>query len=285
SIVPPVVTRAIRRTVSPPPLAPAPGRRTSGPPGNLSPCTLRPARSGAGIVSGLRRPAPPPPRALPIPTGRTHGARFRILRPFRSRAPARRRPPTTSRKLMPSLRLPSPLCAVIAALGALPAVAGPAPAPTATSSYSAVAAEVRATTDPKADPCQDFYQYACGGWIAKTQLPPDKPYFGRGFTEIADRNREALRTILEDAGKNPGTDPDRKKLGAFYAACMDEAAIEKAGVTPLAATFAVINSVEDLPTLMAAAGKLQRDGIEVLLSTSVEGDFKNPDLYIAYLSQ
>jgi len=174
---------------------------------------------------------------------------------------------------------------VIAALGALPAVAGPAPAPTATSSYSAVAAEVRATTDPKADPCQDFYQYACGGWIAKTQLPPDKPYFGRGFTEIADRNREALRTILEDAGKNPGTDPDRKKLGAFYAACMDEAAIEKAGVTPLAATFAVINSVEDLPTLMAAAGKLQRDGIEVLLSTSVEGDFKNPDLYIAYLSQ
>src|SRR6185295_11542434 len=69
SIVPPVVTRAIRRTVSPPPLAPAPGRRTSGPPGNLSPCTLRPARSGAGIVSGLRRPAPPPPGPCPSQPG------------------------------------------------------------------------------------------------------------------------------------------------------------------------------------------------------------------------
>ena len=185
---------------------------------------------------------------------------------------------------MPNLRASSPLCALVMVIAALPASAGGA-ASSSPSPYAAVAAEVRATLDPQVDPCQDFYRYACGGWLAKTPLPPDKPGFARSFTQIADRNREALRAILEDAAKNPGADLDRRKLGAFYASCMDEAAIEKAGVTPLAASFAVIDGVKDLPTLMAAAGALRHDGIEALLSTSVEGDFKNPGLYIAYLTQ
>ena len=188
---------------------------------------------------------------------------------------------------MLSPRAPSPFCALLAALAALPAGAASAADPAA-SPYAALATEVRATLDPQVDPCQDFYRYACGGWLANTPLPPDKPGYGRSFSQVSDRNREALRAILEDAGKNPGTGPDgpdRRKLGAFYAACMDEAAIEKAGVAPLAAHFAVIDGVKDLPTLMAAAGALRHDGIEALLSTSVESDFKNPDLYIAYLSQ
>ena len=181
-----------------------------------------------------------------------------------------------------------PLAAVLlAALAHQPAPAETAakPAASATPSYEKVAAEIRATIDPKADPCQSFYQYACGGWLAKTTLPADETNFGRGFSQLADTNREVLRDVLEGLAKNPGDDPEHRKLGAFYSSCMDEAAIEKAGAAPLAPLFAEIDKVTDVASALSVAGKLQAEGIEVLLSTAVEGDFKDPDLSILYLVQ
>src|SRR5512140_1440251 len=77
--------------------------------------------------------------------------------------------------------------------------------------------------DRKIDPCTDFYQFACGGWIAKNPVPADKRADGR-FTELQDRNFTVLRHILEA----PGADGDRKKAADYYAACMDETAIEAA---------------------------------------------------------
>ncbi|MEP7010214.1 MAG: M13 family metallopeptidase [Acidobacteriota bacterium] len=173
------------------------------------------------------------------------------------------------------------------ALASLPVLAATAPkaAAPAKQGYDAVAAEIRATIDPKADPCQSFYQYACGGWLAKTTLPADESQFGRGFSQLADTNREVLHGVLEELAKKPGTDPDDKKLGAFYLSCMDDAAIEKAGAAPLAPLFAEIAKATDLDSAMTVAAMLQREGIEALLSTAVEGDFKDPDLSIAYLTQ
>ncbi len=173
------------------------------------------------------------------------------------------------------------------ALAGLPVLAADASKTTAPAkpSYEAVAAEIRATIDPKADPCQSFYQYACGGWLAKTTLPADESQFGRGFSQLADTNREVLHGVLEELAKKPGTDPDNRKLGAFYASCMDEGAIEKAGAAPLAPLFAEIDKATDVASALTVAAKLQREGIEALLSTAVEGDFKDPDLSIAYLTQ
>ena len=71
--------------------------------------------------------------------------------------------------------------------------------------------------DRKIDPCTDFYQFACGGWIAKNPVPADRRSYGR-FAEMLDRNFTVLRRILEA----PGAEGDRKKAADYYAACMDD---------------------------------------------------------------
>lgn len=77
------------------------------------------------------------------------------------------------------------------------------------------------------NPCDDFYAFSCGGWEAATQIPADQPRWMRSFSEIHKRNEEDLRAILESAAKG-SADPATAKLGDFYAACMDQAAVDDA---------------------------------------------------------
>src|SRR5213593_1689164 len=67
--------------------------------------------------------------------------------------------------------------------------------------------------DRTADACTDFYQFACGGWIAKNPVPADRRAWGR-FQEVQDRNFTILRRILEA----PGAEGDRRKAADYYAA-------------------------------------------------------------------
>ena len=76
-----------------------------------------------------------------------------------------------------------------------------------------------AALDKSANPCDDFYQFACGGWIKKHPAPPDQPRYGR-FDELQERNNAILRDILDEAAK-PGAAPELKKIGDYYASCMD----------------------------------------------------------------
>ena len=134
--------------------------------------------------------------------------------------------------------------------------------------------------DRKIDPCTDFYQFACGGWIAKNPVPADRRSYGR-FAELQERNFTLLRRILEA----PGADGDRKKAADFYAACMDEAAIETAGLRPIAPDLATIDEIlnpDDLPVLIA---HLHAYGVPVLFRFGAQTDLDDATNAIASIDQ
>jgi len=111
----------------------------------------------------------------------------------------------------------------------------------------------RANLDTTVKACQDFYQFANGGWLVRAKIPGDYPSYG-AFDQLFDQNQALLREVvdtsvvrLKSGQLKPGT--DQYKLGAFYASCMDTVAIERLGATPLKPgldRIAAIRSVEDL---------------------------------------
>ena len=147
-----------------------------------------------------------------------------------------------------------------------------------------VAQEVLSNLDTSVSPCDDFYRFACGGWLDRTEIPPDESRFGR-FHVLRERNKAALQRILDEAAADTQATGDRGKLGQFYRSCLDEAAIEKNDIAALQSSFEAIDGVRNLETLMSAAGRLHRQGASVLFGVYVGPDYENPDLNLAHLGQ
>src|SRR5262249_9199847 len=106
-----------------------------------------------------------------------------------------------------------------------------------------------AAIDRAADPCQNFYQFACGGWLAQNPVRADRARYGR-FDELQERNQATLHEILEKAAaaKNAPGGIDQK-IGDYYASCMDEAAIEKKGAAVLKPHFDLIAGMKSTSDL------------------------------------
>jgi putative endopeptidase len=118
--------------------------------------------------------------------------------------------------------------------------------------------------DPKASPAQDFHAFAAGGWRAAHPVPPEYSRWGV-FDVLAAATREKVRTVLEDAARDPGpAGGARRKVGDFYASGMDEEAIEAAGLAPLCPELDRIEAITDLAGLQAAVAHLQGIGVDAL---------------------
>jgi putative endopeptidase len=137
--------------------------------------------------------------------------------------------------------------------------------------------------DTSAEPCSDFFTYSCGGWIAHNRIPPDQTSWS-AYGKLADENRQVLRDILERAAR-PSADrgPVQQKIGDYYAACMDEKAIDAAGIKPIEEQLAQIGNMQstgDAATVLAA---MVDDNM--LFDFSSQQDFSDSSQVIAVADQ
>ncbi|HEV3062632.1 MAG TPA: M13 family metallopeptidase [Vicinamibacterales bacterium] len=166
--------------------------------------------------------------------------------------------------------------------GALPRSSTFVTAQSQTPSMPAPAGVEIAALDKRADPCIDFYQFACGGWMARNPLPADRRSFGR-FAELQERNFEILRRVLENPGANASA--DARKASDFYAACMNEDIIERKALTPVEADLAMLDALrnpDDLPVLVA---HLHDVGVPAFFRFAAETDLSDATRATANVDQ
>ncbi|HMF56718.1 MAG TPA: M13 family metallopeptidase [Pyrinomonadaceae bacterium] len=134
--------------------------------------------------------------------------------------------------------------------------------------------------------CQDFNQFANGGWMARNPVPPAYSRWGR-FQLLIDQNTEVLHQILESlvARRNlkPGT--NEQKIADYYASCMDEAGIEREGINPLRPEFERINQIHDAASLESEVAVFHSHRIPTLFGFGAGQDFKNSRQVIAQAGQ
>jgi predicted metalloendopeptidase len=182
----------------------------------------------------------------------------------------------------------------VAASPPLPAATAEAPSPEAVSAFAenehlqALLSDI----DRKADPCDSFYDYACGGWFASTERPADQPRYSRSFSQLSDRNQDVLKKILEDSARKSA---EGDRLGAYYVSCMDEDGIEVRGSTPLDELTAKIDGANSRAELWSVVGELHAsvwgrmgwfDEGSPFFKIDVDADYKDdPKTNIAHVTQ
>ena len=139
--------------------------------------------------------------------------------------------------------------------------------------------------DTKVPACRDFYQHAVGGWLQANPVPAEYASWG-AFNELNERNRETLRQILKRLARaDAPAGSDERKLGDFFASCMDEAAVEANGAKPLAEEVSRIAAVKTLPELTAEIAHLQSFGVNAVFQFGSEPDRKDSANVISSAAQ
>ncbi|HEY8151679.1 MAG TPA: M13 family metallopeptidase, partial [Vicinamibacteria bacterium] len=184
------------------------------------------------------------------------------------------------RKLLATLVFAS--CATAGYAGETKAPATPADPPPASKSEGGF--DIGAL-DKSVDPCVDFYQFACGGWRKANPIPPDQTRWGR-FNELAERNRNVLHDILEQVkDPRPGRSPLEAQVGDYYAACMDESAIETLGTKPIDPILKGVDAIASKDDLFRRLGENDAAALPTLFRFSAAPDLHDSKQTIASFGQ
>lgn len=136
--------------------------------------------------------------------------------------------------------------------------------------------------DRGAKACVDFFSFANGAWFAHDTIPA--AYSSSGVTrDMSDRNELTVRSVLDDAMSKRASLPAQnttRKLGTFYATCMDSSAAERDGLGPVQPFLASIDSITTRPALLATIGHLQMAGADVGFSYGAQVDVHDATRYI-----
>uniref|UniRef100_E6QM49 Endothelin-converting enzyme 1 n=1 Tax=mine drainage metagenome TaxID=410659 RepID=E6QM49_9ZZZZ len=139
--------------------------------------------------------------------------------------------------------------------------------------------------DKTADPCTDFYQYACGNWVRNNPIPPDQARWARSFSLLHERNQYLLWQDLDTAAKDPRT-PLEKKYGDYYAACMNTDLVEQKGLSPIEPALRQISTLNDSKQLASLIAELSAEGSPArLFRFGVTQDDKDSSKQIAETAQ
>ncbi|MBI3716900.1 MAG: M13 family metallopeptidase [Betaproteobacteria bacterium] len=139
--------------------------------------------------------------------------------------------------------------------------------------------------DHKVRPQDDFFQYVNGAWLDRTPIPPDQTSVTQG-QDLRNRVLDRLHTLLETAAKSPnGADANEVKVGAMYAAFMDEKRIDALGAKPLQALLAPVRAAKDKAALARVMGRSFHDFGGAPFAVTFDIDLKDTAHYAMYLNQ
>jgi predicted metalloendopeptidase len=148
--------------------------------------------------------------------------------------------------------------------------------------------------DRRVRPGDDFFAYANGTWLAKTEIPADRASWGT-LQMVAELTDKRVADLIQDAAEHATSGPDARKVGDFYASYMDDAAIESKGLAPLNPSLDAIAAIADQKGLARALGGSIRADVDALNNTNFETsnifglwvaqDLNDPAKYSPFLLQ
>jgi len=157
----------------------------------------------------------------------------------------------------------------------------PAPAPAHAIDAGAAAGGIDVDgMDPSVKPGDDFFKYANGAWLAKTEIPADRANFGTGAM-LVEKTSQRVAELIQDAAKHAAPGSDAKRVGDYFATYMDEAAIEAKGLAPLQPTLDAIAAIHDRVGLSGWLGTTVRCDVDALNNTN----FETPNVFGLWVAQ
>jgi putative endopeptidase len=139
--------------------------------------------------------------------------------------------------------------------------------------------------DKASEPCVDFYQYSCGGWMKHNPIPGDQAAWSV-YAKLHEDNQRFLWGVLQELStRTSGRTPTEQKIGDYFGACMNEPAIERLGAKPLQpalAEIAALKSKSDLATLLASEHLRGDNG--AFFNFGSDQDFADSSQVIAFAS-